>query len=210
MKPAAGGKKEETLSSGYSGKTQAILREALRKAESGVAKLPVTFADGEDKAALTFFVEGPEAARTWVTHAKSADPMVVQAQVAAHAPLSHQPLPDLSRVPREMGAVLGAIRVHQDAVTLDMVQREAGREGLRRQLLEQEIIPWRREQMEKAFNAQRTEAHEQLKATMALFSKEFEAFKKKFAAMSAAAEKIEAIHARKAAAAKEDEEAGIQ
>jgi hypothetical protein len=51
LKPA-GGKKDEALSSGYSGKTQAILREALRKAESGTAKLPVAFPDGEDKARL--------------------------------------------------------------------------------------------------------------------------------------------------------------
>lgn len=209
LKPA-GGKKDEALSSGYSGKTQAILRDALRKSEVGVAKLPVTFADGEDKAALTFFVEGPEAAKTWVTHGKSADPMVVEKQVKAHAPLSDQPLPDLTRVPREVGAVMAAIRAHQDAVTLDMVQREAGREGLRRVLLEREIVPWRREQMEKTFNAQRTEAHAHLSATMAHFKAEAEVYQKRFGAMSAAADRIDAINARKAASERADAEAGIQ
>jgi hypothetical protein len=207
---AAGDKKESGLSSGFSGKTQAILREAVRKAEGGAAKLPVAFPDGEDKAQVTFYTEGPEAASTWVTHAKSPEAMVVQAQVQAHAPRSGEPLPDLSRVPREAGAVLAAITAHQDAITLDMVQREAGREGVRRQLLEREFAPWRRKQMEETFTKQRTEAHEALKATMASFEAELEAFRRRFAAESAAHERVDAIKARKAeaaaAAARQEEE----
>ena len=201
MRPAAGDKKDSGLSSGFSGKTQAILREAVRKAEGGAAKLPVAFPDGEDKAQVTFFTEGPEAASTWVTHAKSPEAMVVQAQVQAHAPRSGEALPDLSRVPRDAAAVLAAITEHQDAITLDMVQREAGREGLRRQLLEREFVPWRRKQMDEAFTRQRTEAHEALKTTLAHFEAELGAFRRRFAAESAAAGRVDAIKARMAEAA---------
>ena len=198
---AAGAKKDGGLSSGYSGETQAILRDALRKAESGTARLPVAFPDGEDKARLTFFAEGPEAACTWVTHAKSAEAMVVQAQVQAHAPRSGEALPDLSGVPRDAASVLAAIAAHQDAITLDMVQREAGREGLRRQLLEREFVAWRRKQMEETFTRQRTEAHEALKATLAHFEAELDAFRRRFAAEAAAAGRVDAIKARMAEAA---------
>ena len=198
---SGGGKKEEVLSSGYSGKTQAILRDALRKADAGVKKPPVTFKDGEDKAPQSFYVEGPEAVVTWVTHSKSEDAMVVRAQVEAKGPLT-SPLPDLRGVPKNMASVLGAIRRHQDAVILDMVQREAGREGARRQLLEREIIAWRREQMEKSFNAQRTQAHEHLKETMAAFEKEMETFKAKYKREGAIAQRSDEITARKAAGVK--------
>lgn len=199
MKGGGGGSKDSHLSGGYSGKTQAILRDAIRKAEVGLVKPPATFHDGEHKRPVTFHVEGPEASKTWVAHAKLEDPMVVQALVDSHAPLTAA-LPDLAGVPKDAPSVLGAIRAHQDAIVLDMVQREAGREGARRQLLDREIIPWRREQMEKAFEAQRTAAHEHLKATMGRFDKELEGFKGKFSAAAASAHRVEAIQARKAAA----------
>ena len=202
-------KEESTLASGYSGKTQAILREALRKADAGKVKPPAEFLDGEDKAPVSFFIEGPEAATTWVTMAKSAEPMVVKSAVDAKAPLT-DPLPDLSKVPRDMAAVLAAIRQHQDAVTLDMVQREAGREALRRQLLEREIIAWRREQMEKAFAAERTAAHELLKRTMAHFEEAIGEYRKKFASMHAAAVRLENIMAQKKAAELADALAGVK
>jgi hypothetical protein len=208
LKGGGGGKKEEGhLSGGYSGKTQAILRDAIRKAEVGLVKPPATFGDGEHKRPVAFHVEGPEACKTWVAHAKLEDPMVVQAQVDSHAPLTAA-LPDLARVPKDAPSVMAAIRAHQDAIVLDMVQREAGREGARRQLLHREFIPWRREQMEKAFEAQRTAAHEHLKATMARFDKEVEVFRSKFSAMAASAQRVEDIQARKAAAERAEEEGG--
>ena len=120
---------------GYSGKTQALLRDAKRRADALLPMIP-TFAmkDGEDKAPLDLVVDGPKTLETWVTRSKSEDPMVLEALIKAQAPLSDQPLPDWKVEREERGvntrdptAVFAALRRHQDAVTLDMVQRETGR-----------------------------------------------------------------------------------
>lgn len=201
------GAPDKVISSGYSGKTQALLRDAKLRAEALLPKVPAhEMRDGEDKSPLALYVDGPRTLETWVTRSKSEDPMVLAGLIKAQAPLSDQPLPDW-KVEREVRgvntrdptAVFAALRMHQDAVALDMVQRETGRETLRRQLLAVETMPWRREQMEKAFDLERTQAHTLLKQTIAKFEAAVEEYRGTFAVEQAAAERIEKLNAVKRA-----------
>jgi len=199
-----GGNEDKKLSAGgFSGKTQAILREAKRKQ---AAPLPESeeYLDGEDKSPLKIFVEGPKTQETWVTRSKLEDPMVEQELVNAHAPSSN-PLPDWIAEKsngldfRDHSAVFTALRRHQDSITKDMVMRESGRETVRKQLLAMEFVPWRREQMEKVFDAQRTVAHTQIKKIISTFEVSVNEYRGQYAKETAAAQRIDKIMSTKKA-----------
>ena len=142
--------------SGYSGKTEALLR-AGRAKEGGVQKaVPITLNDGEDGAPCLLNT------MTYVQRAALDEPMVVSSMVAASAP-SGDPLPANFGAFSDPYAAIDAALTHQAAVRADMVQREASREALRRLLLARETVEWRREQMEETFAAERLTAHEALR-----------------------------------------------
>ena len=190
-----GRKKDEApkqqLASGYTGRTQKLLREGKKQLEAGIAKPPLVMRDAEDRAPCTL----NEA--TWVARAQLEEPMVASRLVEAAAP-ALAPLPDLShlRAPAPE-AVLAAISKHQEAILQDMLQREAGREALRRVLQGAEKVEWRAAQMGATFAAERTEAHERLKRTMAEFRAAKGGIEARFAKERAAGERVDAARANR-------------
>jgi hypothetical protein len=180
-------------SSGYTGKTAALLRAGYKKAAEARGHVAVAFPDGED---------GTRCELNEVSYvARSAldAPWAVTRAVDAAAP-DDRDLPDLTAVPRDDArAVLGAIRRHQRGIARDMVQREAGREALRRALTAAEAVPWRVEQMEATFSAERAAALDALKKKMAAFAAAHKTFADRFEADAARARRIAALQASRAA-----------
>jgi len=192
-------KEENKLSSGYSGRTQKLLREGKKKLAAGAAKVALVLYDGEDRAPS----EINEA--TWVERSEMDAPMVASALVAA-ASVNLNPLPDMSRFasapPPE--TVMALISTHQEAQVKDLLAREAGAEALRRALLQAEKVEWRAAQMAAMFDAERTEAHSRLKRVMADFQAAKDEFKAKFAAQAEAGRKLADAAERKRAYLEEE------
>jgi len=189
-----------SAATGYSGRTQALLRKGIAERDRGKVRATPAFPDAEDgvRCALN------EA--TYVERSALAAPGVVSALVAAAAPPTAA-LPDLGPASGLRGddaaGVLGAIRAHQSGIARDMVQREAGREALRRALLAAETVPWRAEQLREHFKADRAAALHALKETMARFKAAAKKYADGYAEDDARAARIaERAQARSAAAAK--------
>ena len=186
-------KEENKLSSGYSGRTQKLLREGKKKLAETEQKVALILLDGEDRAPCVI----NEA--TWVERSELDAPMVATALVAAAA-ANQNPLPDMSKfVSPTPDTVMSLIAAHQAEQMRDMLAREAGAEALRRALLVAEKVEWRAAQMAAMFDAERTEAHNRLKVVMAEFRNAKDAYRVKFSKEAAALEKLAEAEARKAA-----------
>lgn len=162
----------------YSGKTQALLRAGMKERDKGKVIAKETFPDAEDGVRLELeemtFVE-----RSGLETANALTKIVTAAAPAT------APLPDLGPSSGLRGddakGILAAIHEHQSAIARDMVQREAGREALRRTLLASETVPWRVEQLQETFKAERAEQLHALKSTMASFKEAVKHYQDKFA-----------------------------
>ena len=183
---------------GYSGKTQALLREGIKERDKGKNIAPPTYPDGEDGARLSLNT------MTFVERAALEEPEAVTRLVLGAAPTASA-LPDLSPASgirgNDLEGILAAIHAHQSAIARDMVQREAGREAMRRALLADETVPWRVEQLQEAFKLERSEQLHHLKSTLASFREGVKKYEDLFAAEAKRAAKALAVKRDKAAAA---------
>jgi hypothetical protein len=170
----------------YTGKTAAILRDGLRKAALGQAKVAVTMPDGEDGATATLNE------LSYVAISRLEQPLALSAAVEAAMPL-REAIPDLTACHNNPTLVMATISAHQRAIVEDMVQREAGREALRRQLLEHESVEWRRAQMETAFTSDRMNAQEVIKQTLQEHEAALSKFRVKYEKEAAAAARVQAV-----------------
>jgi hypothetical protein len=175
--------------SGYSGKTQALLREGYRKAAEGKKKVLPKYADGEDGTDLVLNEV------SYVERSQMAQPVVLSALISSRA-AGGAAIPNLSGLPRDAGTILETIRAHQAAICRDLVQREAGREALRRALLDAETVPWRVDQLEVTFKAERSAALKEIKDLMAEFGAGYKGYESQFAEEAARNARVEAAKQR--------------
>ena len=173
------------LSSGYTGKTARLLREAQKEQAAKAPKRDIVLHDGEDRAACVLNDA------TWVQRAQLDEPMVATRLVEA-AQVQVNPLPDMSRFKTrpEPATLMALISSHQEGVMQDMLQREAGREALRRMLLLGEKVEWRAAQMQATFDQERTDAHERMKRTVADFARVRGEYEARFAREAAATARV--------------------
>ena len=174
--------------SGYSGKTQALLREGFRKAAEGKKKVYAKYPDGEDGAEVVLNEV------SYVERSQMEQPVALSTLISSKA-AGGAAIPDLSGLPRDAGKILETIRAHQAAISRDLVQREAGREALRRALLDAETVPWRVDQLEATFKAERSAALKEIKETMATFGAAYKSYETQFAEEAARAARIAEIDA---------------
>ena len=184
----------------YSGKTMALLRAGTDAAEkaAGAKKKPEVYKDGEDRAPLTLNK------LSYVARSRMEEPFALTNAITAAAPVAAI-LPDLTYVTDPRAAVAAA-RAHQHAAMTDMIQREAGREALRRHLLDRETVEWRREQMEGTFLSERLTAQEVLRQTRASYEAALAKLKAKAEREEAAATRLADIYASREAAKEEARE----
>ena len=192
-------KEENKLSSGYTGRTQKLLREGKKKLAETTAKVALVLPDGESREPCTV----NEA--TWVERAELDAPMVATALVTAAA-VNLNPLPDMSKFASKPSpdALMALIARHQEEAVKDLLAREAGAEALRRALLVAEKVEWRAAQMSAMFDAERTAAHDRLKHVMADFRRAKEEYQVRFAKEAEAGKKIAEAAARKQAYLEEE------
>ena len=183
---------------GYSGKTQALLREGIKERDKDKNIVAPTYPDGEDGVRLIINTI------TFVERASQDEPEAVTRLIVSAAP-STASLPDLGPATGIRGddleSILDAIRVHQSAIARDMVQREAGREAMRRALLADETVLWRVEQMHEAFKVERSEQLHHLKTVLASFREGVKKYENKFEHEEKMAAKALAVARDRAAAA---------
>lgn len=195
-------KEENKLASGYTGRTQKLLREGKKKLAETEVKVALVLLDGEDRASCVI----NEA--TWVERAELDAPMVATALVSA-ASVNTNPLPDMSKFTASGVApapemLIALITQHQEEQVRDMLAREAGAEALRRALLVAEKVEWRAAQMSAMFDAERTAAHERLKTVMAAFRKAKGVYTAKFAREAEAEKRLAEAAGRRAAYLEEE------